>query len=147
MSGLLSRLSSRRSGHIRGFSLIELLLVLALIGILSAIAIPAFLGQRTRARVIGDAISNAKVLAMALENRKAENGIYGANGSYTWTASGTRPTTDLAPTFTPQGNSQMDFTAVVANGGLTYVLSVNNQGGGGLVYQTDQTGKELARLH
>ena len=33
-----------------GFTLIELLLVLAIIGIISAIAIPALLGQRTRSR-------------------------------------------------------------------------------------------------
>ena len=67
----------------RGFSLIEVLLVLAIIGILSSIAIPSYLGQRRRARVIGDAISNAKVIQMALESRKAENGTYGAPVSYT----------------------------------------------------------------
>ncbi|WP_243304994.1 type IV pilin protein [Geothrix oryzisoli] len=148
MSGLLSRLAPRRSGHARGFSLIELLLVLAIIGVISAIAIPSFLGQRRRARVIGDAISNAKVLAMALENRKAENGLYGTAGTYSWKADGTRPSTDIAPSFTPQGNSKMNYTVTITNAGLAYTLTVFDPSLSDttVAYQMDQSGKELARL-
>ena len=39
----------------RGFTLIEMLLVVAIIGIISAIAIPSFLGQRRRARTVAAA--------------------------------------------------------------------------------------------
>ena len=69
-----------------GFSLVEMLLVVALIGIISAIAIPSYLGQRSRARLIGDAQSNAQALRMQLETLKADTGTYGAAGAYTWTS-------------------------------------------------------------
>jgi prepilin-type N-terminal cleavage/methylation domain-containing protein len=44
---IMERLMQKQSG----FTLIELLLVLAIIGIISAIAVPALLGQRERARM------------------------------------------------------------------------------------------------
>lgn len=138
----------KKSGNILGFSLVELLLVLAVIGILSGIAIPTYLGQRRRARVIGDAMSNAQAMRMLLESRKAENGIYGpASGSYSWT-SGTPSNSTFLPQFTPKGNTKMNYALTIGSQGLTYTLTVTDPslGTGVVAYKTDQTGAQLARL-
>jgi prepilin-type N-terminal cleavage/methylation domain-containing protein len=134
-----------------GFSLIELLLVLTIIGIISAIAIPSFMGQRRRARVIGDAQANAQVLRMQLESYRADNGVYGTAGaSYVWTAAGAMPTdaAALALNFTPSGNSKMDYTVAINANQLAYTLTVTDPAlANAQVYQTDQTGAVLYVMH
>jgi prepilin-type N-terminal cleavage/methylation domain-containing protein len=115
----------KRENEAAGFSLIELLLVLAIIGIISGIAIPSFLGQRRRARRIGDAQSNAQILRMALEAYKADNGVYGST-TYNWTAAGPDPAAKgLLPSTTLSG-TQMNFALTVSAAGLTYNLVVRD---------------------
>ncbi len=130
-----------------GFSLIEMLLVLAIIGIVSAIAIPSFLGQRRRARVIGDASANARVLAMQLETYKSDNGKYGTEGaSVVWKSSDSAPPTGYESVqFVAKGNSKMDYTLDVGAGGVTYTITVNETAGGTKYYQINQAGTELYR--
>ena len=108
-----------------------------------------FTGQRTRARVIGDAIANAKTLQMGLESRKADSGTYGVAGTtYGWKADGSDATGPaLIPTFQPSGNSKMNYSVTVDGGGLTYILTVTDPsiGSGVTAYQTNQLGQELAK--
>ena len=126
----------------QGFTLVELLLVLAIIGIISGIAIPTFLGQRKRARVIGDAKANAAALAMQMESRKAEAGVYGTNGTtVTWTSGFVSASTFL-PNFSLKNGTQMNYSLTINNGGVGYSLTVTDpkRSGSPTVLTMDQSG-------
>lgn len=59
----------------KAFTLIELLIVVAIIGILAAIAVPNFLNAQMRAR-IANAESDMKALDTSLEMYRMDNNIY-----------------------------------------------------------------------
>lgn len=121
---MLSKLR-RRAEDEKGFTLIELLVVILIIGILAAIAIPAFLNQRNKA-YDAQAKSNVRTAQTAMETYATDN-----NGTYATALSqltSIEPTLNNAPTVTVSGGGATGaytLTASSVSGSTpdTYVLT------------------------
>ena len=103
-----------------GFTLIELLVVILIIGILAAIALPAFLGQRSKAQD-GNAKSNARNMVSQIEAcYHAAGGYLGCSAELTSAETGL----DLGA-----GPGQVRITAETANGYSIAATSLAKTGG------------------
>jgi type IV pilus assembly protein PilA len=102
----------RRAEEEQGFTLIELLVVILIIGILAAIAIPAFLNQRGKA-YDASAKSQVRTAQTAMETYATDN-----NGGYAATLSNL---VSIEPTLADTGSSTL--TVDSPTGGADYQLS------------------------
>jgi type IV pilus assembly protein PilA len=111
----------QRAGDEGGFTLIELLVVILIIGILAAIAIPAFLSQKSKA-YDSSAKTMAQTAQTAMETYSTENG-----GSY---ASGTKAKLkEIEPSLNTGTNASEPalLETVITGSGTGYEVTVEAQ--------------------
>lgn len=107
----------------KGLTLIELMIVIAIIGILAAIAIPAYQDYIVRAR-----ITEGLSLASAAQTTVSENAITGTTDlGMGWTAP---PTTPIVKNITIAGNTgviTIDYTELAQNIVITITPKSNGE--------------------
>lgn len=126
MSVRLQRLREEREG---GFTLVELLIVIIIIGILAAIAIPIFLNQRNKAYDAA-AKSDLKGMQVAEESYLSDFSTYttAVTGTTSLTSEGFKPSSSTTNTVVGIVGGTSWCLKSVSQTGTAYYLG-NNSGG------------------
>ena len=130
---MLHKLRQRAQDE-KGFTLIELLVVILIIGILAAIALPAFLNQREKAQD-SEAKSAVRTAQTAMETYYTDNQSYKPASAATLddveaAITGMEPALANAKDLTVEAADNTSYTAVVTSkGNSANLFKVTNTGG------------------